>query len=285
MVTRRTMTIDRFVPSSRQAVQQPPSQSQSQAPPSSPPPQTGRVRKRQRVSEQTSTGSGDTADRAERSILLPSRAGVEAQIKLFLIAISTDPRQLGESIEKVPGSLITSQQLVDWSSFFSCVFALFVDTFSTVASVDVVFLDTFLDRCLDTSRHLYRSRFTKPLYIGSVRSGFSFHSISLSIASCFLFPNLSHSLQTSSSRFLQAFTRFFFFHLVSFKSLVFMHFHVSKLGFGVFENFWDFSKLMKFWWNFWVGICLCDLKTSCITSHVHYNSIIMHLVVCKLIVC
>ena len=129
-------------------------------------------------------------------------------LKLFLIAISIDPRQLGGSIEKVPGSSIASRQLVDRLSFCSCVFALFLDTFSTAASVDVVFLDTFFDRCLNTSWNLYLSRFTEHLYIGFVRSSFLFHLISLSIVSCFLFPNLFYSLQTYSSRFLQAFTSF-----------------------------------------------------------------------------
>ena len=72
-------------------------------------------------------------------------------LKLFLIAISTNPRQLGGSIGKVPRPSIASRQLVDWLRFCYCVFAFFLDTFSTAASVDVVFLDTFLDRWLDTS--------------------------------------------------------------------------------------------------------------------------------------
>ena len=143
------------------------------------------------------------------SLTPPRHLAICQASELFLIAISTDPRYL-----------------VDQSSFFSCVFALFLDTSSTATFVDIVFLDTFLDRCLDTSRHLYLSRFTEPLYIGSVRSNFPFHSISLSIALCSLFPNLSHSLQTSSSRVFQAFTSFL--PLVSFESLIFMHFHVLK---------------------------------------------------------
>ena len=72
-------------------------------------------------------------------------------LKLFLIAILTNPRQLGGSIGKVPRPSIASRQLVDWSRFCYCVFAFFLDTFSTVASFDVVFLDTFLNRWLDTS--------------------------------------------------------------------------------------------------------------------------------------
>ena len=54
------MTIDRFVLGVRQVVQQPPSQSQIQAPP---PPQIGRVRKRQRVVEQMLMGPGSTTTR------------------------------------------------------------------------------------------------------------------------------------------------------------------------------------------------------------------------------
>ena len=86
--------------------------------------------------------------------------------------------------------------------------------------------------------HLYLSRFTEPLYIGFMRSGISFHSISLSIASCSLFPNLSHSLQTSSSRFFKPLL--VFLHLVNFESLIFMHFHVLK------PRFWGFWKILGF---------------------------------------
>ena len=90
----------------------------------------------------------------------------------------------GGSIEKVPRPSIASRQLVDRSSFSSCVFALFLDTFSTVASVDLVFLDTFLNKWLDTSRHLYLSRITENLYIGSLRSGSHFLDLSQSVRTC-----------------------------------------------------------------------------------------------------
>ena len=59
MVTRKTMTIDRFVPGARQVGQPSPSQSQTQAPPLPPPPQVGQVWKRQKVVDQLPTGSGD----------------------------------------------------------------------------------------------------------------------------------------------------------------------------------------------------------------------------------
>ena len=45
------------------------------------------------------------------------------------------------------------------------VFASFLNTSLTAVSVDVVFLDTFLDRWLDTSRHLYLSRITEAFYM------------------------------------------------------------------------------------------------------------------------
>ena len=113
---------------------------------------------------------------------------------------------------------------------------------------------------------------------------FSFLSISLSIALSPLLPNHSLSLQTSFPSDFQAFSRFSL-HLVCFLSLIYMHFMFWNLGFGVFENFWGFSKLMSYWWNFGMGFCLNEFKISCIASHKHYNSIIMHLDVCKLIVC
>ena len=116
---------------------------------------------------------------------------------------------------KVPGSSIASRQLVDRSSFFSYVLALYLDTFLTATSVDVVFFDTFsttafvdvvfLDRCLDT--YIYQDLLT--FYIKVQRDPVLISlNLSLSIASCSLLPNLSHSLQTFSSRFLQAFTSF-----------------------------------------------------------------------------
>ena len=63
-----------------------------------------------------------------------------------------------------------------------CVFASFLDTSSTASFVEVVFLDTFLDRCLNNSRHLYLSRITEALYIGLLQSDSHF-SQSLSIYS------------------------------------------------------------------------------------------------------
>ena len=61
MVTRKVMTIDRFMLGTGQATQPPPSQSRSQVPPPPPPPQAGRARKRQRVTDQPPMGPGDVA--------------------------------------------------------------------------------------------------------------------------------------------------------------------------------------------------------------------------------
>ena len=61
MVSRRVMTIDRFVPGARQPTQPPPSQGRSQVPHPPPSSQAGRARKKRRVADQPSSGSGDVA--------------------------------------------------------------------------------------------------------------------------------------------------------------------------------------------------------------------------------
>ena len=55
------MTIDCFVPGARQPNQPPPSQGRSQAPQPPPSSQAGWARKKQKVTDQPSTGSGDAA--------------------------------------------------------------------------------------------------------------------------------------------------------------------------------------------------------------------------------
>ena len=114
--------------------------------------------------------------------------------KLFLKAWSTPPQHLLDtwlSVELPSFFLLKSRHLldswwIDWES--SCLF----DSFSTARSIDqasvldmvvcssihawhlhlstAIFLDTYLDRFLDTSRHLYLSRFTNCLYILLVHS-------------------------------------------------------------------------------------------------------------------
>ena len=61
MVSRKVMSIERFVPSTRQSNQPPPSESRGQAPQPSPSTQAGRARKKQKVTDQPSTGPGDAA--------------------------------------------------------------------------------------------------------------------------------------------------------------------------------------------------------------------------------
>ena len=39
-----------------------------------------------------------------------------------------------------------------------------------------------------------------------------------------------------------------------------MHFMFWNLNLGVFENFWGFSKLMSYCWNFWDGFWRFNLK-------------------------
>ena len=107
-------------------------------------------------------------------------------LKLFLIVISTPSQQLGGSIEisfgsSIPswqlggsieisfGSSIASRQLVDWSSFFLAFVELSLDRPSIAESVEAFLLDTWLDTCLNTSRHLYLSKFTNLLYKGLAR--------------------------------------------------------------------------------------------------------------------
>ena len=111
--------------------------------------------------------------------LLDTLLSVEL-LQLFLIVIPT-----------------ASRHLVDRSSFSSCVFALFLDTFFTAVSVDVIFLDTFLNRLLNTSRHLYLSRITEDLFICFLESGSHFFDLSQSVHTCSFPKHLSLSLQSS----------------------------------------------------------------------------------------
>ena len=46
------------------------------------------------------------------------------------------------------------------------------------------------------------------------------------------------------------------------------------IGFGFLKDFWGFSKLMRFLWNFWVGFCLNDPICSCIASHLHSHNVL-----------
>ena len=134
------------------------------------------------------------------------------------------------------------------------VFASFLDTSSTASSVEVVFLDTFLDKWLDTSRHLYLSRITEALYMGLSWSGSHFLDLSRSIRSYsppkhFLLP-----LNLQPTWFL-AFLCFKSLGMCSF-SLILHAFHAFGPRFWGFRNFLGFFKidelLLKFWDGFFI---------------------------------
>ena len=91
----------------------------------------------------------------------------------------------GGSIKKAPASSIAPQHLLDRSSFCSESDSLLLDSFLDTSTIKDQILDTYPNRYLDTSRYLHLLRFTSCLYKASVRSGFHFSSISLSILLCF----------------------------------------------------------------------------------------------------
>ena len=66
----------------------------------------------------------------------------------------------GGSIENGSTSSIASRHLVDRLSFCSWFCWVVPRHLLNTSAVDDHFLDTFFDRCLDTSRHLHLSRFT-----------------------------------------------------------------------------------------------------------------------------
>ena len=91
-----------------------------------------------------------------------------------------------------------------------CVFASFLDTSSIAAFVDVVFLNISLNRCLDTSRHLYLSRITEALYIWLLWSGSRFlWSLSICLHLFTSQITLSHS-KPLSQVFFKLFQGFLF---------------------------------------------------------------------------
>ena len=165
---------------------------------------------------------------------------------------------------------------MDQSNFFNCVWWILPRHLSTTAYVDALTLDTLLDTSI--------CRALLTFYI-KVQRDFLLTFLDLSLDRSILSPPKTLSLTPNHfPSFFQAFSTFSL-HLVSFFYIIYMHFMFWNLGFGVFEKFWGFSKLMSFYWNFGMGCCLNEFKISCIASHKHYNSIITHLDVCKLIVC
>ena len=101
--------------------------------------------------------------------LLDSQLSVKL-LKFFHIAISTASRYLVDRSRK----LLPPRQLLDsWWIDLASILAfdgLFLDTSSTLVSIEDHFPDTFLDSYLDTSRYLHLLSFTEDLYIHSSRS-------------------------------------------------------------------------------------------------------------------
>ena len=141
---------------------------------------------------------------------------------------------------------------------------------------------TLLDSCIcrrfnlwhlswHLSRHLYLSSFTDLLYKGSARFPSHFYrSLSRQIHPFTSQKTLFHSKPLS-----KCFLCFFKF-FPSFGKFIFSHFHAFHV---LKPRFWGFWKILGFFKIDWV------FKISYIASHKHYNSIIMHLDVCKLIMC
>ena len=140
----------------------------------------------------------------DTSSIPPRHLAIYRAYKIFLIAISTDPRQLGGSIKKVPGPSIASRQLVDQLSF---------------SFVSLLHSLTDSSTPLDTSicRELLK------LYILVCCDPVLISLISLDLSTHVHLSNHSLSLQTSFPSVFQAFSRISL-QLVSFNSLIFMHF-------------------------------------------------------------
>ena len=114
----------------------------------------------------------------------------------------------GGSIKNAPTSSIASRHLVDRSSFCSRIWFLVARYFLDTSTVDKHFLDTYLDSFLDTSRYLICEALLKVQIKPHRATRSSFHSISLSIALCFLSQTLSSHSNLNPQRFLQAFSSF-----------------------------------------------------------------------------
>ena len=110
----------------------------------------------------------------------------------------------GGLIENALASSIASRYLVDWSRFCSWIWFLVAWYLLDTLAVDDHFLDTYLDSFLDTSQYLSCWALLKGLYILPSRSFSHFFNLS----AIFHLPNTLFSLQSCSSRFLQAFSSF-----------------------------------------------------------------------------
>ena len=167
----------------------------------------------------------------------------------------------GGLIKNAPASSIAPWHLVDQSSFCSWIWFLVARYLLDTSAVNEHFLDTYLDSFLDISRYLICRALLKALFKPRRAIRFSFHSISLSIALCFLSQTLSSHSNFIPQRFLQDFSSF-----SSLGKLLISHSSCIScfwdLGFEVFENFRVFSKLLSYSWNFGMGFHLNEFKTS-----------------------
>ena len=157
----------------------------------------------------------------------------------------------GGSNKKVPRPSIASRHLVDQSSLNSCVWCF----------VPRHFLDTYICRqpnpqhlARHLDRHLLLSRFTEPLYIGSVWSILHFCQ-SLSWYLCLLTSqnSFSHSkpLPKCFSSFFKAFStlgKFLLLHLHAF--------HILKPRIWGFWEILGLFKIDELLLNFWDGFSL-----------------------------
>ena len=117
MVTHRTLTISRFIPSASQTMQQQPPQGCGPAPPAypPPPPPSGRPRKRQRVAELTSTSLGDVQIQTPPQLLrgIPTREP-RTQVGTNM-ASSSRPAQLWQPTFELDGTpLLASASIQAW---------------------------------------------------------------------------------------------------------------------------------------------------------------------------
>ena len=127
---------------------------------------------------------------------------------------------------------------------------LFLDT----STVDDQFLDTYLNSFLDTSRYLICRALLKVLFKPPRAFRFSFHSISLSIALCFLSQTFPSHSNLNPQRFLQAFSRFSSLGklLISHSSCI-SCFKTQVLG---FLKILGFFKIVELFLKFWDGFSL-----------------------------
>ena len=140
----------------------------------------------------------------------------------------------GGSIDKAPTSSIASRYLVDRSSFCSWIWWVVPQYLLDTSVIDKHFLDTYLD----TSRHLICRDLLRVLYKPPCAIQTSFHSISLSIALCFL----SQTLSSHSIFFLKGFFKLF----QGFSSLgKLLISHSSCIS--CFK-----TQVLGFFWKFWV---------------------------------